>query len=79
MLQFTQVQVDEIGAAKDFGQSLGILGGLLFNLYPPFVTVSIGAVLHFFGYMIVSMLDSLSTKLKNMKASLCNSLEVSAI
>lgn len=55
VLQFTQVQVDEIGAAKDFGQSLGILGGLLFNLYPPFVTVSIGAVLHFFGYMIVLM------------------------
>jgi len=55
VLHYTQVQVDDIGAAKDFGQSLGIVGGLLYNLYPPFVTVSIGAVLHFIGYMSVSI------------------------
>lgn len=55
VLQFTQEQVDDIGAAKDFGQSLGIVGGLLYNFYPPFVTVSIGAVLHFVGYMAVSV------------------------
>ncbi|XP_024396427.1 protein NUCLEAR FUSION DEFECTIVE 4 isoform X1 [Physcomitrium patens] len=74
VLQFTQVQVDEIGAAKDFGQSLGILGGLLFNLYPPFVTVSIGAVLHFFGYMIVLM--TLSRKMSPPFWLLCTAIGI---
>jgi hypothetical protein len=54
VLNFTQEQVDGIGAAKDFGSCFGAVGGILYNLYPPFVTVSIGALLHFSGYITVS-------------------------
>lgn len=55
VLQLSQERTDDIGAAKDFGYSFGIVGGLLYNFYPPFVTVSIGALLHFVGYMTVSI------------------------
>lgn len=55
VLNFTQEQVDGIGAAKDFGSCFGAIGGILYNLYPPFVTVSIGALLHFSGYITLWM------------------------
>lgn len=55
VLKLSQERTDDIGAAKDFGYSFGIVGGLLYNFYPPFVTVSIGALLHFVGYMSVSI------------------------
>lgn len=74
VLQYTQVQVDDIGAAKDFGQSLGIVGGLLYNLYPPFVVVSIGAVLHFIGYMCVLL--TLTRKIAPPFWLLCTSIGV---
>lgn len=74
VLQFTQEQVDDIGAAKDFGQSLGIVGGLLYNFYPPFVTVSIGAVLHFVGYMAVLM--TLSGRISPPFWLLCTSIGI---
>ncbi|KAG0560084.1 hypothetical protein M758_10G148200 [Ceratodon purpureus] len=74
VLEYTQEQVDDIGAAKDFGQSLGIVGGLLYNFYPPFVTVSIGAVLHFVGYMAVLM--TLSRKISPPFWLLCMSIGI---
>ncbi|EFJ37680.1 hypothetical protein SELMODRAFT_402179 [Selaginella moellendorffii] len=47
--------IDDIGAAKDLGGVVGLLSGLLYNMYPPWVTIGIGAALHFFGYTMVWM------------------------
>ncbi|XP_024544900.1 protein NUCLEAR FUSION DEFECTIVE 4 isoform X2 [Selaginella moellendorffii] len=54
-LHFSQEDVDDIGAAKDLGGVVGVLSGLFYNMYPPWVTIGIGAALHFFGYTMVWM------------------------
>ncbi|XP_024529459.1 protein NUCLEAR FUSION DEFECTIVE 4 isoform X2 [Selaginella moellendorffii] len=54
-LHFSQEDIDDIGAAKDLGGVVGLLSGLLYNMYPPWVTIGIGAALHFFGYTMVWM------------------------
>jgi hypothetical protein len=66
VLNYTQEQVDGIGAAKDFGACFGVIGGILYNLYPPFVTVSIGALLHFSGYITVSYIFFLPRLCENV-------------
>jgi len=53
VLHYTQEQTDDVGAAKDFGSVLGLLSGLFYNYYPPWVTICIGASLHLFGYFMV--------------------------
>lgn len=53
VLHYTQEQTDDVGAAKDFGSVLGLLSGFLYNFYPPWVTICIGATLHLFGYSMV--------------------------
>lgn len=52
-MRYDQEQIDDVGAAKDFGALLGVLSGFLYNLYPPWVTVTIGGVLHLIGYGMV--------------------------
>ncbi|KAJ7557404.1 hypothetical protein O6H91_05G125500 [Diphasiastrum complanatum] len=52
-LHYSQEQIDDIGAAKDLGQILSLISGLLYNLYPPWATVVIGAGMHFIGYNMV--------------------------
>lgn len=53
VLHYSQEQTDDVGAAKDFGSVLGLLSGFFYNFYPPWVTICIGAFLHFFGYSMV--------------------------
>ncbi|KAG0626879.1 hypothetical protein M758_2G158200 [Ceratodon purpureus] len=55
VLHYTQEQTDDVGAAKDFGSVLGLFSGFFYNYYPPWVTISIGALLHLFGYSMVWM------------------------
>uniref|UniRef100_A0A0D6R5J3 Uncharacterized protein n=1 Tax=Araucaria cunninghamii TaxID=56994 RepID=A0A0D6R5J3_ARACU len=64
-LHYSQEQIDNIGAAKDFGAFLGIASGFFYNLYPPWVTVYVGAVLHLFGYglMWVTMVRDTPTSI----------------
>ncbi|XP_057818065.2 protein NUCLEAR FUSION DEFECTIVE 4 isoform X1 [Cryptomeria japonica] len=52
---YSQEQIDNIGAAKDFGAFIGIVSGFFYNIYPPWVTVYVGALLHFFGYGLTWM------------------------
>lgn len=58
---YSQEQIDNIGAAKDFGAFLGIVSGLFYNMYPPWVTVYAGALMHFFGYGLMWMTMSRDT------------------
>eukprot|EP00249_Psilotum_nudum_P035858 c5741_g1_i2 orf=285-1715(+) len=52
-LHYTQEQTDDLGAAKDFGSLVGLISGLFYFFFPPWVSVCIGAVLHLFGYGMV--------------------------
>ena len=58
VLHYTQEQIDDVGAAKDFGSILGLFSGFFYNYYPPWVTICIGALLHLFGYSMVLPLRS---------------------
>jgi len=53
VLHHTQEQTNNVGAAKDFGAILGLISGFFYRYYPPWVTISIGAILHLFGYSMV--------------------------
>ncbi|KAG6544909.1 hypothetical protein Mapa_013600 [Marchantia paleacea] len=57
-LDYDQEDLDKLGAAKDFGYCLGIIGGIIYNLIPPWMTIGIGATLHFFGYSMLWMTTS---------------------
>ncbi|KAL3698360.1 hypothetical protein R1sor_012436 [Riccia sorocarpa] len=57
-MDFDQEDLDELGAAKDFGYGLGIIGGILYNFVPPWMTILIGAAMHIFGYSMVWMTTS---------------------
>lgn len=52
---YTQEQIDNIGAAKDFGAVIALVSGVFYNFYPPWVTVYIGALLRIFGYGLMWM------------------------
>ncbi|GAQ89225.1 Nodulin-like [Klebsormidium nitens] len=50
-LNWSQTQIDGLGSSKDFGGGYGILTGLLYNFYPPWVSVLIGASFNLAGYL----------------------------
>lgn len=52
---YTQEQIDNIGAAKDFGAVVALASGFFYNFYPPWITVYIGALLRIFGYGLMWM------------------------
>ncbi|GBG85457.1 hypothetical protein CBR_g40099 [Chara braunii] len=52
-LHYSQEDVDGLGAAKDFGGTVGLVAGLLYNFYPPWVTMVVGAVGHLTGYGVL--------------------------
>ncbi|CAM6110153.1 unnamed protein product [Calypogeia fissa] len=54
-LDYDQEDLDGIGAAKDFGYCLGIVGGIFYNYIPPWLTIVVGSLLHFMGYFMVYM------------------------
>lgn len=58
VLQINQVQLNNLGVAKDFGENVGLLAGGLCNLLPTWVILLIGALECFFGYGIVWLVMS---------------------
>lgn len=46
-----QSDVDLLGTMKDVGAYFGVVGGLLFDYGGPKVTLLVGALMHFFGYV----------------------------
>ena len=56
-LHYSQERADDLGAAKDFGALFGLFSGLSYFLFPPWVSVIIGAFMHFAGYIVVCELE----------------------
>ncbi|XP_054784744.1 uncharacterized protein LOC129291431 [Prosopis cineraria] len=53
VLGYDQSTLNLLSFFKDLGSHLGILAGLLNEVTPPFVVVSVGAILNFFGYFMI--------------------------
>jgi hypothetical protein len=49
-LHLNQVEINNLGVAKDFGESVGLVAGYLSNVLPPWLILLIGAVEGFLGF-----------------------------
>ncbi|KAL2653124.1 hypothetical protein R1flu_021252 [Riccia fluitans] len=58
VLDLNQVQLNNLGVAKDFGENVGLLAGGLVNVLPTWVILLIGAIECFFGYGVVWLVMS---------------------
>lgn len=52
-LGYDQTTLNLLSFFKDLGANVGILSGLINEVTPPYVVLSIGAVLNFFGYFMI--------------------------
>ncbi|KAG5557252.1 hypothetical protein RHGRI_007497 [Rhododendron griersonianum] len=52
-LGYDQTTITLLSFFKDLGASVGILSGLINEVTPPWVVLSMGAVLNFFGYFMI--------------------------
>ncbi|XP_004497124.1 protein NUCLEAR FUSION DEFECTIVE 4-like [Cicer arietinum] len=52
-LGYDQSTLNLLSFFKDFGSNVGVLSGLINELSPPWVVLTIGAVLNFFGYFMI--------------------------
>ncbi|CAI8605149.1 unnamed protein product [Vicia faba] len=52
-LGYDQSTLNLLSFFKDFGANVGILAGLVNEIYPPWVVLTIGAILNFFGYFMI--------------------------
>lgn len=50
VLSYNQVQLNNLGVAKDFGENVGLLAGVLCNKLPPWTLLCTGALCGFVGY-----------------------------
>ncbi|MCO5575557.1 hypothetical protein L7F22_029359 [Adiantum nelumboides] len=73
-LHYSQERTDDLGAAKDFGSFFGVVSGLCYFLFPPWVSVLIGGLMHFLGYTMI--LFTLTGKIKESFWFLCFSSAV---
>jgi len=53
VLGFSQQQITMLGVANDIGESVGILPGIACNKLPPWIVLSIGALICFLGYGVI--------------------------
>ncbi|XP_027357522.1 protein NUCLEAR FUSION DEFECTIVE 4-like [Abrus precatorius] len=53
VLGYDQSTLNLLSSLKDFGDSVGILSGLIYEITPPWVILTIGGVLNFFGYFMI--------------------------
>lgn len=53
VLGYDQTTLNLISFFKDLGANVGILSGLINEVTPPWVVLSIGAVLNFFGHFMI--------------------------
>ncbi|CAK9865669.1 unnamed protein product [Sphagnum jensenii] len=58
VLHYNQVQVNNLGVAKDLGENVGLLAGYLCNKIPPWALLSIGAAAGFLGYGVTWLVVS---------------------
>ncbi|KAH7855967.1 hypothetical protein Vadar_031119 [Vaccinium darrowii] len=49
-LGYDQATLNLLSVFKDLGSNVGVLSGLINEVTPPWVALSVGAVLNFFGY-----------------------------
>ncbi|XP_050228717.1 protein NUCLEAR FUSION DEFECTIVE 4-like [Mercurialis annua] len=52
-LGYDQTTLNLLSFSKDLGGNVGILSGLINEVTPPWVVLSIGAVMNFFGYFMI--------------------------
>ncbi|MCO5568753.1 hypothetical protein L7F22_022453 [Adiantum nelumboides] len=52
-LNYDQRTIDTLSFFKDLGQHIGIVAGLITEVMPPWVVLTIGAALNFFGYLMI--------------------------
>ncbi|KAM4078381.1 hypothetical protein ACB094_09G032800 [Castanea mollissima] len=52
-LGYDQTTLNLLGFFKDLGGNLGILSGLIYEVVPPLVVLSIGAIMNFLSYFII--------------------------
>ncbi|CAL9007690.1 unnamed protein product [Prunus brigantina] len=55
VLGYDQTTLNLLSFFKDLGANVGVLSGLINEVTPPWVVLSIGAVLNFFGYFMIWM------------------------
>jgi hypothetical protein len=53
VLGYDQTTLNLLSFFKDLGANVGVLAGLINEVTPPWVVLSIGAVLNFFGYFMI--------------------------
>ncbi|KAH7537094.1 hypothetical protein FEM48_Zijuj03G0055500 [Ziziphus jujuba var. spinosa] len=53
VLGYDQTTLNLISFSKDLGANIGILSGLINEVTPPWVVLSVGAVLNFFGHFMI--------------------------
>jgi hypothetical protein len=66
VLNYSQQQINGLGSAKDFGASLGIISGIVFDTYGPRTALLLGCLMNFCGYFAVSTADC---KIRNSQFS----------
>jgi hypothetical protein len=54
-LDYSQTQIDALGSSKDFGGNTGVVSGLMYNMFPPWVSVLIGGSCNLLGYLALWM------------------------
>ncbi|KAI5069713.1 hypothetical protein GOP47_0016014 [Adiantum capillus-veneris] len=52
-LNYNQSTIDTLSFFKDLGQNIGIVAGLITEVMPPWVVLTIGAALNLFGYLMI--------------------------
>jgi hypothetical protein len=57
-LHYNQLQLNNLGVAKDFGENVGLLAGLLCNTLHPSLLLSIGALNGFVGFGLLWLVAS---------------------
>eukprot|EP01018_Ginkgo_biloba_P028445 Gb_11865 [translate_table: standard] len=58
VMHYNQLQLNNLGVAKDFGENVGLIAGLICNKLPPWVLLSIGAFNGFIGYGLLWLVTS---------------------
>ncbi|KAK4707895.1 hypothetical protein R3W88_028820 [Solanum pinnatisectum] len=72
-LGYDQTTLNLLSFFKDLGSNVGILSGLINEISPPWVVLSIGAILNLFGYFMIWMAvtKKMSTKVWLMCLYIC--------
>lgn len=50
---YNQKQLDTISVFKDFGESVGIISGILYETFPPWVVLLVGCLQNLIGYLFI--------------------------